>query len=61
MCAITELSEARKSRQRVALTGKAEESVPAVGCATYMPEVYKISMVRMWDWEPTDEHSNVRV
>ena len=27
---------------------QADESNPEVGCVSYMPEVYKIPMVRMW-------------
>lgn len=38
---------ARGSRRKSALTGQAEESVPAVGCADDTPGVYKMPMVRM--------------
>jgi len=55
------LFEARKRRQKVALTGQAEASDPAMGYATDMSGVYKIPMARMWGWEPTDKHSNVQV
>ncbi|EDO62383.1 hypothetical protein CLOLEP_00802 [[Clostridium] leptum DSM 753] len=38
---------------------KCSESGSAVNCAAYMPEVYKISMVRMA--ERSDKLANVRV
>ena len=53
------LSEARRSRQRAVQTGEAVEIGSEVNSAAYMPEVYKISMVRMTG--RSDELANVRV
>ena len=51
--------KARRSRQRVTQTDNAVESCAAVHSVTYMPEVYKISMVRII--ERFDELANVQV
>ena len=53
------LLKARRSRQRAAVLQECNENGSAVICAAYMPEVYKISMVRMT--ERSDELANVRV
>jgi len=50
--------KARRGRQRVAVFLK-HESCPEVDGVTYMPEVYKLSMVRMS--EKADKSANVRV
>lgn len=41
-------NRAAQVREHVVILRGAEESGPEVGCAAYMPGVYKISMVRMF-------------
>lgn len=55
------MSEARWSRQRDTVTSKVDENHLEVSDVSYMPEVYKLPMVRMRGDIPADETSNVQV